>query len=97
MTEMARATKTQVNRMIDQLIKTSSKAPPRWNQAKIKAQEATKGIREKAKKSKKKVGFWFLVLVIIVPILIIAFLVLTRKVEIPLEEPEYDGRPFDEV
>jgi len=96
MTETPRTTKTQVERMVTSMIKTSTKAPSNWDKAKIKAREATKGIREKAKKSKKKVGFWFLILVIIVPILIIAFLVLTRKVEVPLEKRENDGRPFDE-
>jgi len=97
MNEMARATKTKLDRMITSIIKTSTKAPSSWTQAKIKAQKATTGIREKAKKSKKKVGFWFLVLIILVPILIIAFVILTRKVEVPLEKRENDGRPFDEV
>jgi len=88
-----KATKTGINRMITKMIRTSTKAPANLNKAKIAAQKATKGIREKAKKKKLGSGFWFLVLIIVVPILVVGYLILNRKVELP-EEGKFTDEDF---
>lgn len=85
-----KVTKTGVDRMITKMIRTSTKAPANLNKAKIAAQKATRGIREKAKKKKLGSGFWFLVLIIVIPILVVGYLILNRKVEIPEEEKPID-------
>lgn len=82
--------KTGIDRMVTKMIRTSTKAPANLNKAKIAAQKATKGIREKAKKKKLGSGFWFLVLIIVIPILVVGYLILNRKVEIPEEEKPID-------
>jgi t-SNARE complex subunit (syntaxin) len=88
--QATKATKTGIDRMITKMIRTSTKAPANLNKARIAAQKATKGIREKAKKKKLGAGFWFLVLIIVVPILVVGYLILNRKVEIPEEEKPID-------
>jgi len=90
MNKIPRGTKTDLDRMLTKMIKTSTKAPANLNKARIAAQKATKGIREKAKKKKTGASFWFIVLIILVPILVVVFLVLNRKVEIPAEEEPED-------
>ena len=92
--QVKRGTRADVDRLLDKMIKTSTKAPANLNRARIAAQKATKGIREKAKKKKLGANFWVIALIILVPILIVVFLVLNRKVEIPIEEePEDQGFP----
>lgn len=88
--QATKATKTGIDRMVTKMIRTSTKAPANLNKAKIAAQKATRGIREKAKKKKLGSGFWFLVLIIIIPILVVGYLILNRKVEIPEEEKPID-------
>ena len=88
--QATKATKTGIDRMITKMIRTSTKAPANLNKARIAAQKATKGIREKAKKKKLGAGFWFIVLIIIVPVLVVGYLILNREVEIPEEEKPID-------
>ncbi|MBA7622817.1 hypothetical protein ES703_30204 [subsurface metagenome] len=92
--QVKRGTRADVDRLLDKMIKTSTKAPANLNRARIAAQKATKGIREKAKKKKLGANFWVIALIILVPILIVVFLVLNREVEIPIEEePKDQGFP----
>ncbi|GAJ07389.1 unnamed protein product [marine sediment metagenome] len=78
-----------IDRMVTKLIRTSTKAPRNFNEARLRARETASGIRgavkEKAKKSKLGAGFWFLVLIIIVPILVVGYFILNRRVELPGE------------
>jgi len=74
---------------LNRMIKTSTRAPANWTEAKLAAQLTAQGIKgtvkDKAKKGKLRAGGWLIILVIVVPILIIGFLLLNRKVEIPAE------------
>jgi t-SNARE complex subunit (syntaxin) len=84
----------ELDDFITKMIKTSTKAPANLNRARIATQKATKGIREKAKKKKLGANLWVIALIILIPVLIVVFLVLNKKVEIPVEEePEDQGFP----
>ena len=92
-----KATRAGIDRMITKMIKTSTKAPKNLKGAYLTARERASGIRattkEKAKKSKLGAGFWFLVLIIVIPILVVGYLILNRKVDLPQEE-EFTDKDF---
>ncbi|MBA7546621.1 hypothetical protein ES705_39013 [subsurface metagenome] len=93
-TDKAQFEDLTIDQILTKMIKTSDKAPANLNRARIATQKATKGIREKAKKKKRGANFWVIALIILVPLLIVGFLVLNRKVKIPIEEePEDQGFP----
>jgi len=89
-----KSTRAGIDRMVTKLIRTSTKAPKNFNEAYLTARKRALGIRattkEKAKKSKLGAGFWFLVLIIVVPILVVGYFILNRKVELPGEEKTID-------
>jgi hypothetical protein len=86
-----------IDRMLRKMINTSTKAPKNLKGAYLTARERAAGIRattkEKAKKSKIGAGFWFLVLLIGIPILVVVFLILNKKMEIP-GEGEFTDEDF---
>lgn len=84
-----KVTRAGLDRMVTKMIRKSDKAPKNFNEAYLSARKTASGIRattkEKAKKSKLGAGFWFLVLIIVIPILVVGYLILNRKVELPGE------------
>lgn len=84
-----------VKRAIEKHIRKSSKAPPGWNEAyrkaKLRASGVTGGIEKKVKKSKFK-GGWFMVLLIVLPIVIIGlifWLWLGGDVDLPPDDEDF--------
>lgn len=87
----AHATKG-ITKAIEKHIKKSDKAPLGWNEAYRKAKLGASGVRgtikEKAKKSKFK-GGWFVVLLIVLPIVIIGLILwfwLGGDVDLPSDD-----------
>ncbi|GAI90086.1 unnamed protein product, partial [marine sediment metagenome] len=82
-----RVTRAGLDSFVTKLIRKGDKAPKNFNEAYLTARKRALGIRattkEKAKKSKLGAGFWFLVLIIIVPILVVGYFILNRKVDLP--------------
>lgn len=84
-------------KFIERQIQKSDKAPMNFNEAYLRARETADGIKgavkEKAKKSKLGAGIWFLVLLIVVPILVVVFLIVTRRMELP-QEGQFNDEDF---
>lgn len=76
-------------KFIERQILKSDKAPMNFNEAYLRARETASGIKtavkEKAKKGKFLAGGWWLVLVIVIPLLVVAYLILNRDIDLPPE------------